>query len=378
MQIAAICLALLCSLPSTLANVEKTIFLAPAPIHIPREHPNLDDLQLQVLTPARWRLQLRIAASFPTAAKSFRGTETWLLLEGLEEQRRYEVRICWAATQPTSFILETLDLNKVFNSPGLISSLAFFSEQHRSTLSNQRRLISELAPPSEDLSTASHSVRSTATLFLRIYAAADYFTTNLTLMKNAPLVNVEIILDPFLLNILPRSLLPTAGYLVLIAIGAWYLSEFIWRMSINSTIIGSGSASRKKELLALWALPLYSLPAELILMIFSLLDLVEYPLVIISAARHLLQAHGIMPYLPEPRLRRLLARMQEPLPLGGIASPLLGLGLGPSKRILPPELCTMIQSYLDTEDKINVVLAVFEQTKAQKSISTETAREGHA
>lgn len=98
MLIAVSCLTLLCSLPSILANVEKTIFLAPAFISIPREHPNQDDLQLHVLTPARWRLQHQIVASFPTAPASVRGTETWLLLEELEEQRRYEVRICWAAT----------------------------------------------------------------------------------------------------------------------------------------------------------------------------------------------------------------------------------------------------------------------------------------
>ena len=98
MRIAVSCLTLLCSLPSILANVEKTVFLTPAPISIPRDHPNLHDLQLAVLSPARWRLQHQIAASFPTASFNLRGTETWMLLEGLEEQRRYEVRICWLAT----------------------------------------------------------------------------------------------------------------------------------------------------------------------------------------------------------------------------------------------------------------------------------------
>lgn len=106
MRIAVACLTLLCSLPSALANVEKTIFLTPASIHVPREHPNLDDLELEVLTPARWRLQHQIVASFPTVSDGFRGTETWLLLEGLEERRRYEVRICWAAT------VSHLDLQK--------------------------------------------------------------------------------------------------------------------------------------------------------------------------------------------------------------------------------------------------------------------------
>lgn len=36
------------------------------------------------------------------------------------------------------------------------------------------------------------------------------------------------VLDPFLLNLLPRTLLPTGIYIILIAIVAWYLSRFIW------------------------------------------------------------------------------------------------------------------------------------------------------
>ena len=36
------------------------------------------------------------------------------------------------------------------------------------------------------------------------------------------------VLDPFLLNLLPRSLLPTGIYISLIAIVAWLLSRIIW------------------------------------------------------------------------------------------------------------------------------------------------------
>lgn len=112
MRIAVCCLFLLCSLLSILvqANVEKTIFLTPPFIHVPREHPNLDDLQLDVLTPARWRWQGHIAASFPNESATFRGTETWLLLHELEEQRRYEVRICWAATVSALHVQEGFPL----------------------------------------------------------------------------------------------------------------------------------------------------------------------------------------------------------------------------------------------------------------------------
>jgi len=59
-----------------------------------------------------------------------------------------------------------------------------------------------------------------STLFLRVFAAADYFTTNKTLMEQVPPVYVDIILDPFIFNIFPRSLVPTAAYIMLIAIGS--------------------------------------------------------------------------------------------------------------------------------------------------------------
>lgn len=35
------------------------------------------------------------------------------------------------------------------------------------------------------------------------------------------------VLDPFLLNVLPKSLLPTSFYLIVLAVLAWYLSGFI-------------------------------------------------------------------------------------------------------------------------------------------------------
>jgi hypothetical protein len=46
-------------------------------------------------------------------------------------------------------------------------------------------------------------------------------------MKDVPPVYVDIILDPFIFNVLPRSLLPTAAYIVLLAIGGWYLAKYI-------------------------------------------------------------------------------------------------------------------------------------------------------
>jgi len=88
--------------------------------------------------------------------------------------------------------------------------------------------------------------RESSVLFLRIFAAADYFTPNKTLMENVPLVHVDIILDPFVLNVLPRSLLPTAAFMVLVAFVSWFLGNRVaaWLQSIAQDDTPSG---KKKQ-----------------------------------------------------------------------------------------------------------------------------------
>lgn len=198
-------------------NVEKTIFLAPEAIQIPQQHPNLEDLQLEALSPSRSELRRQLPAAFPKPA-SPKGTEAWFILNRLTQHQRYEVRICWAATQPTSFTLTTYTLREVFDTPELISSLATYSESRQASL---------LPDPGLDRRRVASDPDSL--LLLRVFAAADYFTTNKTLMQNVPPVNVDLILDPFLLNVLPRSLLPTGVYLIVLAVFAWYLSGHIWQ-----------------------------------------------------------------------------------------------------------------------------------------------------
>lgn len=196
-------------------NVEKTVFLAPASIQLPHQHPNLEDLNLETLSPSRAELRRQLPAAFPELDNP-KGSEAWFLLDSLTQHQRYEVRICWAATQPTSFTLITHSLPKVFNTPELITSLATYSESRQAIFPSGRGLAHQrVAGDPESL------------LFLQVLAAADYFTTNKTLMQNVPPVNVEIILDPFLLNVLPRSLLPTGVYLIILAVLAWYLSGYI-------------------------------------------------------------------------------------------------------------------------------------------------------
>lgn len=82
--------------------------------------------------------------------------------------------------QPTDFTINTYYLKEVFDSRDLISSLALFSENH------------QLSPQSgEPARSWKHQAKSSI-LFLKIESAAAYFTANTTLMRNAPLVDVDI------------------------------------------------------------------------------------------------------------------------------------------------------------------------------------------
>ena len=57
---------------------------------------------------------------------------------------------------------------------------------------------------------------------------------NETLMKHVPPVSVDIILDPYVLNVFPRSLVPTAAYIIILAIGGWFLAKNISGFVENS------------------------------------------------------------------------------------------------------------------------------------------------
>ncbi|KAF3765455.1 hypothetical protein M406DRAFT_242463, partial [Cryphonectria parasitica EP155] len=199
------------------ANVEKTIFLGPEPINIPPSSPSLADLHIDVLTPDNWSLRTHIKSIFPTADLP-RGTETWLILDGLNEGQRYEVRICWPAIQPTAFHLETHELPHVFDTPTLITSLYNYSMSRQFPLN--------AGNPQADTHSyhPSTSSSSSSVLFLRVSAAADYFTLNQTLMKTPEPVLADLILDPFVYNVLPRSLVPTVVYVVFVAAGSWVLA----------------------------------------------------------------------------------------------------------------------------------------------------------
>ena len=85
-----------CSFP-TIANVEKSIFLAPeADVDLPIPS-SLDYQKYNIIRPWPSSRQIEIPAAFPKPDQPL-GSDTWFVLEDLRPYQRYEVRICWAAT----------------------------------------------------------------------------------------------------------------------------------------------------------------------------------------------------------------------------------------------------------------------------------------
>jgi hypothetical protein len=205
------------------ANVEKTIFLAPSRQPVPDA--SIDNLLLIPLNPRHTTARTWLNATFPNN-ETPRGTDTWMLLEGLSPGSRYELRVCWLATQPTAFKLSTHTMNETFENPSLLSSLTFFSNTRR--MGADQHLVRQLKER-RFKSTLSTETQHPSLLLLRISAAADYFTLNKTLMEQVPPVFVDTILDHYVLNVFPKSLIPTAGYIAVLAVGGWFLSNFLWR-----------------------------------------------------------------------------------------------------------------------------------------------------
>lgn len=216
------------------ANVEKVMFVAPEAQEFPSDA-SLDNLLLERLTLAKPSIRTHLNASFPTDEHA-KGTETWMLVEDLNPGQRYEVRICWLATQPTSFWLYTHTMTATFGSPELIFTLTRYSNARHESISPE-----ELQEISSRTQLRQRASFPTTFLFLQVFAAADYFSLDKTLMDNVPPVHVDVILDPYLLNIFPQSLLPSAGYIMIIAVIGWFASTWLY----NSFVLPFANPSLK-------------------------------------------------------------------------------------------------------------------------------------
>jgi hypothetical protein len=117
--------------------------------------------------------------------------------------------------------VDVFELNTVWDTPELIQSLAEYAFSQQPATSSKDGKPSVHSP-----STKSAGEKEVSILLLRILAAADYFTDNATLMNDPRPVLVDLILDPFLFNVLPRSLVPTVGYIVAVAGVAWFAAQW--------------------------------------------------------------------------------------------------------------------------------------------------------
>ncbi|KAK3906113.1 hypothetical protein C8A05DRAFT_41052 [Staphylotrichum tortipilum] len=205
------------------ANTEKTIFLGPVPAAAPPTQSPASSLGLPTLTPANGTLRTLLPARFPSPDHPD-GVATWLVLDNLTPGQRYEVRVCWAATQPTEFTLTTFPLTAVLSTPALLASLPLPQE-----------------PPSPPPKSSTPSP-SQSTLLLRILATADYFTTDPSLMRDVPPVAADIILDPFLFNAVPRSLAGTACYIAAVAVAAYFIAMGLVLPRLEGVVFGSAAA----------------------------------------------------------------------------------------------------------------------------------------
>lgn len=136
--------------------------------------------------------------------------------------------------------MDTYEVETVWSTPELIGSLAEFSVS--------RQALPDAGAPSPPPGRA-RGEREASVLFLRISAAAEYFTTNATLMSDAAPVYADVILDPYLLNVLPRSLVPTVCYVLVVAAASWLVAQSVLAgiRGLVAAEEGGPSGDAKKE-----------------------------------------------------------------------------------------------------------------------------------
>lgn len=71
-------------------------------------------------------------------------------------------------------------------------------------------------------------------------------------MQRPEPVLADVILDPFLLNVLPRTLLPTVGYVVLVAAASWVLAArmlmpWVRGLMVDDDSDGDGQHGAERE-----------------------------------------------------------------------------------------------------------------------------------
>ncbi|KAG5913764.1 hypothetical protein E4U42_000886 [Claviceps africana] len=216
------------------ANVEKIIFTGPPASTLPSAITarTISSLNIHTLTHDVPSIHTELKRIFASTQSGLHGKSSWVSVQNLTENQRYEMRVCWSALEPTRFDIKIHTLDAVAEDPALFQSINAFSA------SRQDAQVTE--------ESAARLLDRSSSLLIEIQAAADYFTDDKELMSNPPPVLVDLILDPFLLNVLPRSLLPTVGYLLLVGVTTWSVARWI-ASGLQSAATSPASKLRKEE-----------------------------------------------------------------------------------------------------------------------------------
>ncbi len=150
-----------------------------------------------------------------------------------------------ALQQPTEFSLDTFALDEVFDSTQLIGSLSAYAYARQAEIDDRERQKLGARRAVQSPASSTSAEQRASVLFLRILAAADYYTLDQSLMDNVPPVLVDIILDRYLMNIFPRSLLPTAAYILVVAIASWFVSGYVWQLLLQ--LVGTSDDDEELE-----------------------------------------------------------------------------------------------------------------------------------
>ncbi|QLI67106.1 uncharacterized protein G6M90_00g034920 [Metarhizium brunneum] len=192
-------------------------------------HPALSSLNINTLTQDELSVRTNLDRIFASKQTGFQGQPSWILLTNLTENQRYELRVCWSALEPTRFDMEAYTLDTVLENDKLLQSLNAYAAFRPKIQTTKQSTI----------------IPNSSSLLIEIHSAADYFTDNAELMANPPPVLVDLILDPFLLNVLPKSLLPTVGYLSLLGVVTWFVAR--WVASSLQSVADSMETPSKKQ-----------------------------------------------------------------------------------------------------------------------------------
>lgn len=143
-----------------------------------------------------------------------------------------------SSKQPTAFTLDTYTLSTIFSTPSLLQSLT----QHTTSTQQPGDERDHQEKRSNHPLTAANG---SSVLLLRVLAAADYFSHHSSLMQDPPPVLVDLILDPYLYNVLPQSLVPTVGYIVVISVVSWFVARWVSNSLVS--VAGSGDSDQAKK-----------------------------------------------------------------------------------------------------------------------------------